>query len=186
MISDFIVQHPSGPFLTLNSDEWCAAVKKYSSLLADTSVEYTPRSATASIHVGVDGYFDNETVLQQFERLFKMLQFKKDYDKHDIEVLVGNARTHTIKEFSLSDLGKSIRAACPVEIIEYTDENHQQQQLQCYFKSGPNKNKSKGLLIIANELSISDPRKCKLDELRALLSQHRCFQHVRDPNIKNF
>ena len=95
MVSDFLVQHPTGPYFNLNDDELCDAVKKYPNLLKDSRIEYVQRSSTASINVGVDGYFDHETILQQFERLFQMLQLKKDYDNHDIEVLVGNARTHT-------------------------------------------------------------------------------------------
>ena len=39
-----------------------------------------------------------KTVLNQFERLFQMLQFKNDFNspvKHQIEIVVDNARTHT-------------------------------------------------------------------------------------------
>ena len=87
------------------------------------------------------------------------------------------------KEFSLNDFGKSIGTACPVKTIEYTDENNQRQQIQCYFTNGPNKNRSRGLLVIANELNISVPKNCKLDELRSIPGQHRCFQNVTDLNI---
>ncbi|CAF2110681.1 unnamed protein product [Rotaria magnacalcarata] len=104
MISDFLVQHPSGPLFNLNDNEWRQVVKEYPGLLKESRIQYVPRSSTGRIHVGVDGNFDNETVLQQFERLFQMLEFKTDYDKHDIIVLVDNARTHTVKEFRLNDL----------------------------------------------------------------------------------
>ena len=33
MISDFLVQHPSGPFFQLNEKEWTDAVKKVSGLV---------------------------------------------------------------------------------------------------------------------------------------------------------
>ena len=72
-----------------------------------------------------------------------MLQFKKDYDKHDIEILVDNTSTHTTKEFNLYDFDKSIRIACLVKVIDCTDENHQQQQLQCYFQNYPKKTEAK-------------------------------------------
>ncbi|CAM4846785.1 unnamed protein product [Rotaria magnacalcarata] len=100
----FLVQHPSGPLFNLNDNEWRQVVKEYPGLLKESRIQYVPRSSTGRIHVGVDGNFDNETVLQQFERLFQMLEFKTDYDKHDIIVLVDNARTHTVKEFRLNDL----------------------------------------------------------------------------------
>ena len=70
MISDFLVQHPSGPFFQLNEYEWKQAVKKYKSLNTSGGLNYVERTATASINVGYDAYFDNETILNQFERLF--------------------------------------------------------------------------------------------------------------------
>jgi hypothetical protein len=180
MISDFLVQHPSGPFFDLREDEWQKAVHKYPSLLNESPIQYVPRSATGSINVGTDGYFDNDTVLQQFERLFQMLQFRTDYKAHDIEVLVDNARTHTAKEFSIHDFGKSIGTRCPMKTIEYTDEKKQKKQIHCHFTDGPNEGKSKGLLVIARELNIIVPNNCKLDELKLLLAQHPCFKSVSD------
>ncbi|CAF0862631.1 unnamed protein product [Didymodactylos carnosus] len=178
MISDFIVLHPSGPFFQLNDNEYKKAIKKYKNLLDDTDVNYAERSATASVNVGVDGYFDNDTILAQFERLFQLMEFKDDYRNHVIEVLVDNARTHTSKQYSLFDFGKGIYTRCPVDKIQFIDENGATKSIDCYFECGPNKNKSKGLVEICKELDIKLHDKCKLHEIRDILSKHRAFQNV--------
>ena len=53
-----------------------------------------------------NNYFDNETILEQLERLFKLIYFKKEYVSHDI-VMVDNATTHTAKAFKISHFRKS-------------------------------------------------------------------------------
>ncbi|CAF3997994.1 unnamed protein product, partial [Rotaria sp. Silwood1] len=70
MISDFIVQYPSGSFFALNDDEWKLAVEEYTQLAHDDAINYLPQSTSASINLGVERYFDNDTTLMQFERLF--------------------------------------------------------------------------------------------------------------------
>ena len=134
MISDFLVQHPSGPFFELNEREWQQAVKKYKSLNTNVHLNYVERSATASINIGSDAYFDNETILGQFERLFQLLEFKEDYKQHQIDSIVDNARTHTAKAYSLQDFGKSIGTRCAVQCIEYIDEDGNPQLIDCFFK----------------------------------------------------
>ena len=52
-------------------------------------------TAAGSIDVSYDSYFDNFTILTQFERLFKLLQFKSEFKNHNIEIIVDNATTHT-------------------------------------------------------------------------------------------
>ena len=94
MVSDFLVEHSSGPFFELSEDEWKQAIAKYKSLSADIDVNYLPRRATASIDIGTDAYFDNDTILSQFERLFQILEFKQEYKDNQIEIIVDNARTH--------------------------------------------------------------------------------------------
>ena len=97
MISDFLVMHPSGPFFTLSDAEYRYAVKQFPSLSrSDDVLNYVGKSATASINIGVDGYFDNETILSQFERLFQLISFKEDFKSHQVEVVVDNARTVNI------------------------------------------------------------------------------------------
>ena len=64
------------------------------SLSVDIDVNYLDRPATATIKIETDAYFDNDTILGQFERLFQMLEFKKEYKDNQIEIIVDNARTH--------------------------------------------------------------------------------------------
>ena len=79
MVSDFLVEHSSGPFFELSEDEWKQAIAKCKSLSADSDVNYLLRRATASIDIGTNAYFDNDTILSQFERLLQMLEFKQEY-----------------------------------------------------------------------------------------------------------
>ena len=178
MISDFIVQHPSGPFFQLNEREWTNAVKSYPDLLEDTDLRFEKYSATATAHLGVDPYFDNSIILLQFEHLFKLLKFKEEYQNHKIEILVDNARTHTTKPFSINDFGRGSGTRCPVSSIEYIDEMNQTKTIDCYFQSGPEKGRSKSLLAITLEIGFKISKNCKLDELKSLLSSHRTFQSV--------
>ena len=178
MVSDFLVQHPSGPFFQLNEKEWTNAVKKYPELLDDTDLRYEKYSATITAHLGVDPYFDNDIILLQFERLFKLIQFKEEYQHHIIEILVDNARTHTAKQYSINDFGKRSGTRCPISVIEHIDEMNTPKKIECFFQSGPQKGQSKGLLAIALELSFKVSSNSTLDELRSLLSGHKAFQNV--------
>jgi hypothetical protein len=117
MISDFVVQHCSGPFFNLSSKEMERALQKYPQLAAPTDLDYVERSATASLHVGYDSYMDNPAVLGQCERIFQMIQFKEAYRGHSIEFVFDNARTHTAKSHSVNDFGKNIGTKCAVDQI---------------------------------------------------------------------
>ena len=178
MLSDFMACHPSGPFFSLNQNEWQKAVAKYPDLLKNYYINYIDYTATAAINVGGEVYFDNETILSQFQRLFRMLEFKTAYAGHQIDILIDNAKTHTARLYNIYDFGKSIGSRCPIDIIEYYDHNNSKKFLQCYFQSGPNKNKSKGLLELAKELNIQLPVPCTLSQLRKLLSRHPAFEIV--------
>ena len=178
MVSDFLVQHPSGEFFQLNENEWTNAVQTHPDLLNDNDLRYIKNSATVAAHLGVDPYFDNNIILLQFERLFKLLQFKEAYRNHILEVVVDNARTHTMKEFSINDFGKGIDTRCPVSSVEFTDKFNNIQTFHFYFQSGPHKDKSKGLLAIAEELGYQVSKKTTLDQLKSILSTHSIFQNV--------
>ncbi|CAF2242534.1 unnamed protein product [Rotaria magnacalcarata] len=179
MLSDFLVSHPENPFFQLSQSEWAAATTKYSELLEENNIEYIDRSTSASIQVGNGAYFDNDAVLSQFTRLFKMLPFKQAYKNKVIIIIVDNARIHSAKEFSLEDFGIKPGTRCPIDQILYKDEMGRHQKLDCYFTSGRHKGKSKGLLILAEELTIQVPPKTSLDHLKQLLSSHNAFQNVR-------
>ena len=143
MVSDFLVQHPSAPFFQLNEKEWMNAVKKYSELLDDTDLRYEKYSATITAHLGVDPYFDNDIILLQFEHLFKLIQFKEEYQHHKIEILVDNARTHTAKQYSINDFGKRSGTRCPISVIEYIDEMNTPKKLSVFFNQDLEKVKVK-------------------------------------------
>ncbi|CAF4260215.1 unnamed protein product [Rotaria magnacalcarata] len=156
--------------------DFMKTITKYPDLLQNNDINYIDRTSTAAINVGADAYFDNETVLSQFQHLFKMLKFKTDYKDNDIDILVDNARTHTVRQYNLNDFGKNIGSRCPVDVIEYYDENDIKKTIQYFFSSGPHQNKSKGLLQLAKELNIILPTKCFLSQLRELLSEYPAFQ----------
>ena len=183
MLSDFLVSNPEGSFFHLSPDEWSAAVAQHPDLLEDSCIEYIERSASGSIQVGPGAYSDNEAVLSQFTRLFKMLPFKKAYKNNRITIVVDNARTHSAKEFSIEDFGMKPGTRCPIDKILYKDEMGQKQQLDCYFTSGKHNGKSKGLLMLAEELKIKVPAKVSLDHLKQLLISHNAFQNVRLPFV---
>ncbi|CAF1256310.1 unnamed protein product [Rotaria magnacalcarata] len=81
----------------------------------EQDIDYIERSVSASMNVDSDAYFDNSTILTQFERFFKLLQFKKCFSNHQIEIIVDNARTHSARAYNLSDFGKGISTRCPVD-----------------------------------------------------------------------
>ncbi|CAF1473826.1 unnamed protein product [Didymodactylos carnosus] len=95
-------------------------------LKTSTGVDYVERSATASINVGQGAYFDNSTILEQFERLFMLIEFKEACRNHTIEIVVDNARTHTAKAYSVMNFAKGIGTRVSVGQLEYIDANGQQ------------------------------------------------------------
>ena len=171
--------HPSGPFFTLNDKEYQQALALYPELTDDAGdVTYVEKTATGSINLYYDSYFDNSTILAQFERLFKLLHFKSEFKNHNIEVIVDNTTIHTAKLYSLSDFGKSIGTRCTTDINEYMDSQGQLQIIDCFFKRGPNNGLSKGLLEISKELNVKLPPRVKLEQLREILANHPAFKVV--------
>jgi hypothetical protein len=185
MVSDFLISHPDNPFFQLSKDEWAAAVKKHPELLDDDGVEYIERSASGSIQVGYGGYFNNDTIINQFTRLFKMLPFKKAYANHKFHVIVDNARTHSAKHYSVEDFGMKPGTRCSVDQIFYRDKNGQQQTVDCFFTTSSNKGQSKGLLILAKELGIDVPPNVRLEELKQLLNAHDAFKNVSKLSVND-
>ncbi|CAF4606386.1 unnamed protein product [Rotaria sp. Silwood2] len=179
MISDYLVMHPSGPFFTLDNREYNRALQEFPELANDNDINYIEKSATGFIDVGYDTYFDNFTILAQFERLFKLIQFKESFKNHKIEIIVDNARTHTAKAYFLLDFGKSIGTRCPIDKIEYFDQQGVKRIVDCFFKTGPYKGLSKGLIEISKDLNVKLPLTLKLQQLRNILSHHPAFKIVR-------
>ncbi|CAF3380958.1 unnamed protein product [Rotaria socialis] len=178
MLSDFLVMHPSGPFFYLSPSEYEKALEKYPDLDEEQDIDYRERSASASMNVGSGSYFDNSTILSQFERLFKLLYFKKCFNNHKIEIIVDNAHTHSDRAYTLFDFGKGISTRCPVDQLEWVGDKGTTQSLSCYFQKGHNRGKSKGLYQIAVELKCNPSPKAQLSELHQLLAHHPAFQNV--------
>ena len=63
---------------------------------------------------------------------------------------------------------------CPVDKIDYIDENNKKRTIEYYDDDGC----SKDLLALAYELNVFVPRKCKLNELKLLLSKHAASKSV--------
>jgi hypothetical protein len=92
MLSYFLVQHKFLDIFELNEDEWEEAVRENPNLLKENNfVNYETRSANAYIEPGKDCYFNNNIILDQFERLFILLKYKKIFNNHVIIVIVDNA-----------------------------------------------------------------------------------------------
>ena len=154
------------------------AIQKYPELLNDKGTRYGKYSATVFAHLGIDSYFDNSVILFQYERLFKLLKFKAEYRNHTIEILVDNATTHTAKNYSINDFGRSSGTNCPVSPIEYLNDKNEIEVLECSYQSGPKKGQSNGLFAIVLELGIQVPPSIKLNDLKSTLSKHKAFQNV--------
>ena len=174
MCSELLIMHPSGPFFWLTDKEYAQALKKYPELNNDSDVSYEENSASASINVGGEIYFNNQNIPNQFERLFQLLTFKEEFEYHHFVSLVDNARTHTTSEFNVNDFGMKPGTRCSVDKIEFTDEQNIRQTIHCYNDEGT----SKGLLALAHELNVPVPRKYNLQELKLLLAEHRAFKNV--------
>lgn len=177
MVSAFIVMHDNVPIFELDNDEWQEAIESCPSLQNKHDIlNFYERSANAWIEPKKDNYFDNEVILSQFERLFKLIKFKTCFYNHDIEVLVDNARTHSAKIYDVNLLNKSSGTICPYKTIEWT-ENGIVYKIDCFDSAG----RSKGLLEIAKELNLISQntmsRDIKLEELRKIVSEHKAFEN---------
>ena len=133
---------------------------------------YGKNSASASMNVEGDNYFDNENLLKQFQRFFQLLPFKVQYENHNFVCLVDNPKTYTVSEFSINDFGMKPGTKCPVDKLEFVDEDSTKKIIKCYDDNGV----SKGLLTLANELNMFVPKKCSPLELKLLLSIHIAFK----------
>ena len=179
MVSDFLIVHLDNPFFLLSQDKWKAAVKGYPELLDDHGVQYIEQSAVGSIQVGFGGYFDNDTIMNQFTRLFKMLLFKQAYANHKFHIIVDNARAHSAKHYSVEYFGMKPSIRCKIDKIFHRDENGNKKSTDCFCTTGSNQRQSKGLLILATELGIKISSNIRLEELKKLLNSHDAFKNVR-------
>jgi len=140
-------------------------------------LSYFDKSANAFIEPKKDCYLNCNSILRQFDRLFKLVKFKKSFANYSIETIVDNARTHTAVDYDVNLLSKSPNTNCPYDKIEWI-EGDLIKSVNCFDSSGT----SKGLLQIAKEMNIIDlktqSRQIKLDELREKISLHPAFSSV--------
>ncbi|CAF3323584.1 unnamed protein product [Rotaria socialis] len=90
-------------------------------------------------------------ILSQFKRLFQLLPFKNEYKNHNFVCLLDNARTHTAAHMHINDFGMTPGTRCPVDKIDYIDENNKKQTIECYDDDDEY---NKGLLALAYELNV--------------------------------
>ena len=185
MISFFIVCHDLEVFFELSDDEWNKAVKENPILSTTESIlNYYERSASGWLEPGKDIYIDNEVIMQQFERLFILLKYKKSFANADIEILVDNARTHSAKQYDLMNFNKfdSIKKA-PYQNIEWL-ENDETRKIDCTYDDENGLRKCKGLFSISKELNLipadahTSDKQYSLPILRQILSKHKAFTGI--------
>ncbi|CAF1104433.1 unnamed protein product [Brachionus calyciflorus] len=75
------------------------------------------------------------TILAQFGRLFKLIEFKKDFENCDIELIVDNATTHTSKNYDINHFNKFPGTNCIFKTIEWL-ENDLKQSIDCVDQNG--------------------------------------------------
>ena len=130
------------------------ALKKYPELyVQDSEFVCDKNSPKASMEPckNKDGYFDNMTVLKQFEKLFKLLEFKTVFKNTDITIFVDNARTHLAKKYDKTLLFKKSGTNCPYESLEWT-ENGEEKSVSFFFDE--RKENSKGLFFMCQALKL--------------------------------
>lgn len=126
-----------------------------------------------------DNYFDNETILYQFRRLFTLFKYCEvlKASKFEIDLLVDNATTHTKVEIDVNLFAKGVNHSTPVEFLLWTDKNGIDRVTDCYFRDGENAGKSKGLFNLCKELGIIEeniqPKDILLKNLRELAKNHQ-------------
>ena len=121
-------------------------LRKYPDLVGEQKmVNYFENSANAWVYPTQEkDYFTSETILTQFETLFKLIEFKKEFVGHDIEILVENARTHTAKKYDLNLLHKFPGGHCPYDKLELEEDG-----MMITHSLYDEENISKGLFVLA-------------------------------------
>ena len=108
-----------------------------------------------------------------------MLQFKTEFNypvKHDNEIVVDNARTHTDQVVNINEFRINPGGTCPTNTIQYTEQNGTVQTINCYDEKGL----SKGLKKIAVELGYDLPVQYKRKEIKEILIQHPAVSPVKN------
>jgi hypothetical protein len=136
-------------------------------------LNFFENSADAWILPGKDNYFNNQKILKQFDRLFKLLQFKKEFEGHEIEILVDNATTHTAKNYDINHFNKKPGTKCAYRVVEWTEDGINR-QVFCHDEQ----NNYKGLAKIIEEMGLRKAPvnpSLTLKELRDIMLEHPVF-----------
>lgn len=118
------------------------------------------------------------TVLKQFERLYKMLEFKTVFKNTDKVLFIDNARTHSAKKYDKTLLFKKSGTNCPYDSIEWT-ENGESKSVSFFFDE--RKQRSKGLFVMCQDLKLipedadQKSKEYSLPKLREIISKHPAF-----------
>ena len=118
------------------------------------------------------------TVLKQFERLYKMLEFKTVFKNTDKVLFIDNARTHSAKKYDKTLLFKKSGTNCPYDSIEWT-ENGESKSVSFFFDE--RKERSKGLFVMCQDLKLipedadQKSKEYSLPKLREIISKHPAF-----------
>jgi dsDNA-binding SOS-regulon protein len=165
----------------LSDDEMKDALKKYPELDSqDSEFVCDKNSANASMEPGKnkDGYFDNVTILKQFERLFKMLEFKTVFKNTEKVIFIDNARTHSAKKYDKTLLFKKSGTNCPYESLEWIEDG-ETKTVSFFFDE--RKENSKGLFVMCQDLKLipedadQKSKDFSLTKLREIISKHPAF-----------
>ena len=180
MISDFIVAHLEMTCFELSEVGWNKAISEHPELNNDS---YINKTATAIIEPSKNNYFDNDSILSQFERLLLCMNYSSIFkdNNYRVDILVDNATTHTKALIDAKMFNKGVNTHCGIEKLSWNDENNNECSFDCYYESGPNVGLSKGLFNMCKELKIIDAsvqsKEIKLDELRRIAAKHPAFKH---------
>ena len=85
-------------------------------LAQKSNLEFLPKSATSLITPTKDNYFTNDSIYEQFSRLFILIKYSDFFKKLDfrIDLVVDNATTHTKKHVDVNMFAMNINKSCPV------------------------------------------------------------------------
>lgn len=181
MISDFLTSDLNMPVFVLSEEEWERAISEEKWLVSENRLNFLEKSATSIITPSKDSYFDNDSILEQFKRLFTLMKYSETFRRVDyrVDLLVDNATTHTKRHIDVNMFSKGINKSCPVDYLKW-EENSVVKTVDCFYRRGDLEGKSKGLFYLCKELEIigSDINfnQITLPKLRDLASKHPAFK----------
>jgi hypothetical protein len=141
---------------------------------------YINQTATSIIEPTKDNYFDNDSILHQFDRLILCMKYSSIFKNcnYRVDLLVDNATTKALIDVKM--FNKSVNTHCGVDKLNWIDNKNNSCHLDCHYVTGPNAGLSKGLFNMCKELKIIESvlsKDIKLTDLRKLAEEHPAFRH---------